>query len=386
MAAPNADYTLQPGQGYEIGIADQANTPQADGLKHTKRTLRFTMSPSEYSAKWLSQERNNDTTKTTAIKPSTCVLPLNAVHAGWNLIGNPYLRTYNTTTGMTGFSCLRNGAWRQQKEGSPKRWTGYWELEDTCVNKPTDVPYFTIYHPDSAKGKRYEQVLVSEYGKLRPFQAVFVQINSGERINFTAPKYYTSMPARRMMMQEELPVRTGIIISGADRKDRTGFVLSDEYTTEYEVGADLQKLDTVGALNLYTLDYRKHKLAFNGLSELDAIDPIPVGVSLPAKGEYTFAFDDQLYNGNEIDTLMLIDYTAGTQTNLKYSNYTFTANKCNNNDTRFAILIRLAKAPQIPTELEEIPTDGKPHKIIRNGQLFILKGDDVFNAVGTKVR
>ena len=390
VAATGADYTLQPGQGYEIGIVDQADITQADGKKHTKRTIRFTMSPSEYAAKWLSQERNNDTTKTSAISPSTCSLPNNYVHAGWNLIGNPYLRTYNTSTGMTGFTCLRNGAWKKQYEGSPERWTGYWELDE---GRATDVPYFTIPRyirnfDDTRDSVVYEQVLVSEYGKLRPGQAVFVQINSGDRINFTAPKYLTPMSVRRRMLadeDEELPVRTGIVITGADRKDKTGFVFSDEYTTEYEIGADLMKWDSIGSLKLYSFNVRRHKLAFNGMSEEDAIAPIPLGVYFPQDGEYTFAFDAALYKGNDVDTIMLIDYQENEQVNLKYADYTFSASKGTNN-TRFALLIRLSHAPQTPTGTEQTCDGVGPRKMIINDHLFILRDDEMYNAVGTRVK
>ena len=390
VAATGADYTLQPGQGYEIGIVDQADITQADGKKHTKRTIRFTMSPSEYAAKWLSQERNNDTTKTSAISPSTCSLPNNYVHAGWNLIGNPYLRTYNTSTGMLGFTCLRNGAWKKQYEGSPERWTGYWELDE---GRATDVPYFTIPRyirnfDDTRDSVVYEQVLVSEYGKLRPGQAVFVQINSGDRINFTAPKYLTPMPVRRRMLadeDEELPVRTGIVITGADRKDKTGFVFSDEYTTEYEIGADLMKWDSIGSLKLYSFNVRRHKLAFNGMSEEDAIAPIPLGVCFPQDGEYTFAFDAALYKGNDVDTIMLIDYQENEQINLKYADYTFSASKGTNN-TRFALLIRLSHVPQTPTGTEQTCDGEGPRKVIINDHLFILRDDEMYNAVGTRVK
>ena len=178
---------------------------------------------------------------------------------------------------------------------------------------------------------------------------------------------------------------TGITIAGANRKDKTGFVLSDEYTKEYEVGVDLQKFDTLGSLNLYSMNIRKHKLVFNGLSEADAIDTIPLGVYFPAEGEYTFAFDDQLYNSNEVDTIMLIDYQKEIQKNLKYGNYTFTAHK-GTDDSRFAILIRLAKKPDIETDLEEIYDAEGPRKVIINNQLFIIKEGEMYNAVGTKVR
>ena len=380
VVAPDHDYTMQRGQGYLLGIDDAlVGEFNSQGYVHTKRVLRFTMRPEEST--WLNEERTSGGSKTTTIVPSTCVLYLNQVHAGWNLIGNPYMHTY-TTTSVTGESGLRNGAWTEQLDEYGDE-TGYWVLDETDpTERPTDVPYFTIYNLAS---NNYSQELVTTYGSLRPFEAVFVQINSGNTINFVSEMNVTSAPRYLRTAKEDAPVRSGISLSGVGYKDRTGIVLADEYTTHYEVGADLEKWSNNGVLNLYTINSDNHKLAFNGLSEENAINPIPVGVTFPIGGEYTFTFDEDQYDVNVIDTLMIIDKSTGKSQNLKYSNYTFTAEEGTNND-RFEILIRLAKTQQIATDMDNIYDTDKPRKVIMNGQLFILRDDEIYNAMGTKVK
>ena len=145
------------------------------------------------------------------------------------------------------------------------------------------------------------------------------------------------------------------------------------------------KYSNAGKLNLYTLNADNQQLAFNGLSEEDAVAPIPVGATIPTTGEYTFAFDAERYNMSLVDTVMLIDYTEGTQTNLLYNNYTFTAEK-GKNEGRFALLIRLAKEPQIVTNLDETYDADKPRKIIRDGILYIIRDDKMYNALGAEVK
>ena len=380
VVAPDHDYTMRRGQGYLLGIDDAlVGEFNSQGYDHTKRVLRFTMRPEEST--WLNEERTSGGSKTTTIVPSTCVLYLNQVHAGWNLIGNPYMHTY-TTTSVTGESGLRNGAWTEQLDEYGDE-TGYWVLDETDpTERPTDVPYFTIYNLAS---NNYSQELVTTYGSLRPFEAVFVQINSGNTINFVSEMNVTSAPRYLRTAKEDAPVRSGISLSGVGYKDRTGIVLADEYTTHYEVGADLEKWSNNGVLNLYTINSDNHKLAFNGLSEENAINPIPVGVTFPINGEYTFTFDEDQYDVNVIDTLMIIDKSTGKSQNLKYSNYTFTAEEGTNND-RFEILIRLAKTQQVATDMDNIYDADKPRKVIMNGQLFILRDDEIFNAMGTKVK
>ncbi len=372
VAAPDGDYVLQAGQGYEIGIADQAKVKQEDNRYHTKRVLRFTMKPQTSS--WISQEQNS--TKVATVAPSSANDSHNAPHAGWNLIGNPYMHEY--TTGAA--SGLRNGAWVKEEDEN-NDWYGFYVPDET---KPKNVPYFTIYNPAAEKGKRYSQVQASEH-TLRPMEAVFVQIEEGSQINFANPASVSGMPAYRRAQELNVPVRTGILLAGNGLMDKTGFVLSEEYSSTYEIGADLLKAENTNAMNLYSLNADNQLLAFNGLSEEDAIDPIPLGVSFPSAGEYTFAFNVEQYSFNAIDTLMIIDYTTGETQNLKYGNYTFTTDAGTVNN-RFAILIRLASQSEIVTDMEEIYDPTKPRKIIRDNHLYILHDDDMYNANGAKVK
>ena len=381
VAANGVDYTMQAGQGYLFAILDQASTPQTDGRYHTKRVMRFTMRPPV--ATWLTQERVGGS-KTTTVSPSACTDSRQAFHAGWNLIGNPYMHAYNTGTVSGGDeSGLSNGAWTKEIKNAV--WTGSWILDETDpTNRPTNVPYITVFDPAATDEYPYSQSLATDFD-FRPFQAVFVQVNEGNSLNFLANMAVpASAPAYKRFIQPEVPVRTGVTLSGLGRSDRTGIVLSNEYTTQYEIGADLQKMFN-GGLNLYTLNADNQQLAFNGLSEEDAIAPIPVGVTIPTTGEYTFAFDADKYSMQALDTLMLIDYVQDTQTNLLYGNYTFTADQ-GRNENRFALLVRLAKTPQITTELDNIYDADKPRKIIRDGMLFILRDDKMYNAVGIEVR
>jgi len=380
VAPKGSDYTLRAGQGYNIGIADQWNTIQADGKQHAKRVLRFTMRPE--NGVWLAQERNGGT-KTTNVAPSTTVDPRNAGHAGWNLIGNPFMHHYNT--GAVGAnSGLNNGKWIKELDAKGD-WTGFYVKDP---NPETNVPYFTLYDPSQPSGSRYSQVLAANYD-LRPFEAVFVQISEGEQINFASVMNVPAMaPAYwRFDQQDDAPLYTGIVLNGMDRTDRTGIVLSDEYTPAYEIGADLAKQFNNGGLNLYTLNPDNQELAFNGLSDADATEAIPVGVTFPRAGTYTFAFDSKQYSVTDLDTLQLIDADMQTSTNLLVEDYTFTTDAVTDND-RFYLLVRRApKAPEVATGA--INAAEEQHagwiKIIRNGQLFIRRGNRMYDATGRSV-
>lgn len=379
VAAKGENYTLRAGQGYIIGIADQWGKTQDDGKQHAKRVIRFTMRPE--TATWLTQERNGGT-KTTDVAPSAAIDSRNARYAGWNLIGNPFMHGYNT--GAVGAeSGLVNGAWKQELDAKGD-WTGRYVEDDEAG----DVPYFTLYDESKPYGENYSQVLAANYD-MRPFEAVFVQISEGEQVSFASamsvPAY---APAYRRMAERERPLYTGIVLSGEGRTDRAGIVLSDDFTPAYEIGADLAKEFNKGGLNLYTLNPENHELAFNGLADEDAVEAIPVGITFPKAGTYTFAFDDQQYDKFALDTLQLIDLVEQTTTNLLLTDYTFTAGAGTLNN-RFQLLVRRAHhAPAVATKVGDT-TDGQNSgwtKLIRDGQLFIRRDDTMYDATGRSVR
>lgn len=372
QVSTGADYTMRPGQGYLFGVDDGAvGKFNNQGYGHTKRVIRFTMRPPEST--WLDDERETGY-KIGPVSGATARIQRNAVHMGWNLIGNPYMHTYNMGSAISG---LLNGEWEKEKIGDYE--TKYYVLKSGT----TTVPYVTLYNTET---DTYNQELANGRS-LRPFEAVFVQVEQGTGIKFengdmnvpaSAPAYM-----RIREQEQDAPVRTGIKLSGVGGSDKTGFVLHDDYTSHYEIGADLQKMNA-GAFNLYSFNADNQVLAFNGLSEEDAADPIKLGVTFPVAGEYTFEFDNEQYSFNAIDTLMIIDKITGERQNLKWGNYTFTTESGAVNN-RFEILILLAKG--VITDIEPtMEVNDQPRKVIMNGQLFILKDDEIYNAMGGRVR
>ncbi len=379
LANPGGKNIMNAGQGYQFGIADQKKIVQKDGLTHTKRVMRFTMHPNGYS--WNNIERGFD--KTAPIIASTVNDDRYASEAGWNLVGNPYMRSYNTGF-VSGASGLVNGAWIQ--EFNPQgEWTGFWILNE---NLDTTVPYLTIYNPGT---RQYSQVLASNY-TMRPAEAVFVQVGTGNRINFSGN--FTVKAPRHSARRYEEPLGrlfTGVQIEGNGQEDRTAVVLSDEFTADYEIGGDLIKTNNNGKLNLYTINANSSALAFNAMSDQDAQRPIPMGVTVPAEGTYTFSFDAEQYDINAVDTVTLIDYVEGTRTNLLRSDYTFSA-QAGRNDKRFALLVhRASQESKITTGVDNVDANSSnsangAHKYIKDGVLYITRDGKTYDIIGSQVK
>ena len=177
-------------------------------------------------------------------------------------------------------------------------------------------------------------------------------------------------------------VKTGIVLSDGNKSDKTTLLISDRYSAEYEVGADLEKMFG----NDYTLATYSvagnTPLAFNAMSTAQAKGLIPIGVRLPENGEYTFSLNSRYADVN-IDRLDLIDYETGEITNLMQGDYTFTATRCQTEE-RFALNVTQRK--DTPTGNEQIDSGGgRVRKVIIEDKLFILRDGLLYNATGQRV-
>lgn len=378
-----ANATLNAGQGYQVGLYDQWATVQADGRHHRKRVIRFTTRPDGYL--WNNQEHNLG--KVAPINASTVNRVENKVHAGWNLIGNPYIYTY--TTGSTpGISGISNGAWKGDTVNGV--WNG-WVRDE---GRPTNIPYLTIYN---LTYRRYYQVLASDY-TLRPGEVVFVQVESGNGISFTHNPNVSPKPSSMLVSLHEAPLYTGIKLTGNGMMDRTGVVFKEEYSKNYEIGGDLAKMASSNYLNLYSFNdnNRKQRLAFNGMSDVDADSTlIPLGVVFPSAGEYTFSFDAETYDPLDLEALFLVDEATNEFINLLTEDYKVKVNKAQKMENRFYLFVRRVKRandpdPSNPSSnidlLSNEQAQSSTGKFMLNGILYIVRDGKIYDALGTQVK
>ncbi len=330
-----ATFQLQAGRGYTIGISDKA-------APHNERTLRFKMTA---PAGWNNTE-NGTTDKVITIDPSK-VIPTGADidanrHSGWNFIGNPYLHNYSPTT-ATG---LKTGNYELNDKG-------YYEIDE---DGETDIPYITFYNSDY---ETYEQQRVSE-STIKPFSTAFIQVEDNDQLRFsTSLDARSALPAYRRAPEKQQTVYTGISLYNEqdNKSDRTGLVISDHYTTNYEIGGDLIKMRGGKQLSVFSI-IENTELAFNAIDSAYASKTIPLGVYLPQKGDYTFTFDDN-YNIGDVKEIWLTDYQENITTNLLWEDYYFTADK-GTYKQRFALSVVLSKrSPNIATDTET--TDGSTY-------------------------
>lgn len=351
--------TISGGKGYGIGILD--NTIG----NHNKRTLRFTMNP---IANWNKYEDGTNDRAIT-ISPSKVNDATLKQHSGWNFVSNPYLHTYypgnaNASSGLlTGHFDIVDGKW-------------------TIVQDETQViPYLTFY--DVLSHDYYQTTAAT--GSIRPFSTAFVQVEDYSQLLFSNPiEAQNNAPVRARTIEETRITRTGLLLrenkdlreeGQVFRFDETGLVISNCYTNEYEVGADLVKWQNPNCLHVYTLN-ETYQLAFNALNEQTAKLPIKLGVSVPQNSSYIFSFDDRQYDSSELEALYLTDYDANVTTNLLENDYTCTISK-GVNESRFVINAIIKAQEETPTDIETISTNGLQVRTNLDGSITICSNETI---------
>lgn len=345
--------TISGGIGYSIGILDN------DIGNHNKRTLRFPMSP---IANWNKYEdgTNNRAITITPSKVNDATLKQ---HSGWNFVSNPYLHTY----------------YPGNPDASSHLLTGHFDWVDgkwTIVQDETQViPYLTFYDVNSHD---YYQTTAAS-SNIRPFSTAFVQVEDYNQLLFSNPiEAPSSIVAHTREAEETRIVRTGLLLRDnqelrreghAFNFDETGLIISNRYTNEYEVGADLVKWQNPNLLHVYTLN-DNYQLAFNALDEQTAAQPIKVGVSVAQTGSYTFCFDDRQYDPDVLEALYLTDYKENNTTNLLESDYTCTIEK-GVNESRFVLNAILRKQEETPSNIEATAVNGLQVLTNQDGSITI---------------
>jgi hypothetical protein len=274
---------------------------------------------------------------------------------GWNLIANPYMAIYQGPLSLT------------PAEGAA-----------------TTVNYVNIPDVDF---KEYSQ-LATATAKLKPASAFLIQAPKTGTVTFGTANRKPSAPSyRKEEAPESVPEQQAyIVLNNEQTEDMMGILVSDQYTAEYEINADLEKLLGDGTSLRTYMRYGDRNMAYLAINKVLAQEWIPVSVRLPQTGEYTFSLHEASIAG-ELEGVYLIDYTNNEVTNLIEDSYTFVAEAGTINN-RFAINATVGER-QTPTEIDVVGANkngDEPIKFLYHDKVFIWHRGVIYDATGKKVR
>lgn len=133
----------------------------------------------------------------------------------------------------------------------------------------------------------------------------------------------------------------------SDYSDITYIALGDKYKEGINTSEDASKLFSSGVQQLWSL-VGTYPLVVNSLPFTETRE-IPLGVSTPSGGQYTFELDELAHNS--IESVTLIDKEAKTKTDMLTKAYSFNVSDAINTTDRFLLLIN-----KTITSMDEIPS------------------------------
>lgn len=335
---------MEAGVGYNLAINADILEP---GNKYAE--LRFPMAPNAGFAEPASINvpvvaygANNSRTKDGQ--------PVTPNHLGWNMIGNPYMMDYKTGT---------NGANMSQFIA------GKLDIVDEKYQLTPDGLRYVVKLNENSK--EYEQIAIGDGTKnIEPFLAYFVQIggtsdNQGLNVQFVKGQQEgrSSIIRRNPVEYEEVdnhPVWCVINLTNVlDEQDETTFLISDDFTDDYDMMDDLVKMrgDKYTKYTKPVLASRNNagEMAFNALPDQSAAAGIPLNYYAAADGDFTIALDGR-FGIEELKDVQLYDSQEKKWIDLRMeNNYPFYT-MAGNNDSRFMLYVTVErKQPEVTTDI-----------------------------------
>ena len=185
--------------------------------------------------------------------------------------------------------------------------------------------------------------------------------------------------AARHMPSDEKNYRIELqLINENGKTNRTYVELRENACDTFALNEDMYMMRSSRTVDLYSFA-GAYDVAANVLSVNNHI--VPVGTDVKVAGTYRFTMPSE-FSG----TVTLIDTETGTRTNLAFGDYEVNLPKGTSNN-RFLLEININK---MPTAIDGVDggslKDGKAHKFIENGQMYILQNGIIYDAQGKRVK
>lgn len=164
------------------------------------------------------------------------------------------------------------------------------------------------------------------------------------------------------------------------------FVHPDRFEATYQTGIDVAKQSFTASRALIYSSHAYGEMAFAGVADSLLEQGVALTVYSPIAQELTISMRENDWL-NRMKYVWLVDHETGARTDLLWDTYTFEATEGTARG-RFTIE-GVFRTPQITTDIEnaEMMNDEmmKVRKVLINQKMYILRGDQMYDATGKKV-
>ena len=189
----------------------------------------------------------------------------------------------------------------------------------------------------------------------------------------------SSVAARRIADTKKYEIELQVLRNDEEVINRAFVNLKENACDTFALNEDVYMSPNSAAVNIYTLA-GNYDVAANILSIDNHI--VPVGVEVSKAGNYSFSMPSD-FDG----TVVLVDNFDGSRTDLSLGDYSVALPKGTIED-RFTLEINIERGSATDIEGIEGGTikDGKAHKFVRDGILYILRDGVIYDAMGKRVK
>ena len=347
--------TIQPGVGYILSVEQRVG--------HTYRELIFPMDTiSEGTA-----------TKAVPVDDYGAGENITPNHKGWNLVGNPYMTYYQKSKinadnkNLPALTVGKLVPYDTIDASNPLRTIHTYSID---VSGGNNAPFITI--PVNSGNSEYQQQAIMDYD-LPPFMSYFVQIGNNtpvsekQYVNFYKTDLTNSAtnllhaPAARKQQEDEQAVQiepvwiTLRMQNNQQENDETTLIISDLYSTDYEISSDLGKWfgDSYREYRkpvLYSKSTDGEKMVFQSLPDAAAEEWVSLGFWGYDTQPMSISIRRQNRKLDYVESVILHDKTANTYTELLEQDYTFSPLKKALIGSRFEVKVILNRPKMdVPT-------------------------------------
>lgn len=172
--------------------------------------------------------------------------------------------------------------------------------------------------------------------------------------------------------------------SGSTYEDNIFIQMAEQKEPHYVIGQDLVKAGVNAALPQLWVNRYDTRLAVNTTEAVNGTYDYPLTLNIPKTGEYTISLQPSDVDSQSSETLYLT-INGSPVWNLSYGAYTATFEK--GATTEYGLRIISSNAPKITTGIGNVQSeDVQCAKVLRDGVIYILRGNNVYSIDGQLVK
>lgn len=304
------------------------------------------------------------TSKTITVPAQTCTIDRTYTNSGDKTLSHTITDSHWNMMGVPIFNTHRGEA----TSGTPGA---------IFVSPENDAINFRYFYSWNSANNKFSITSAVGYD-FKSMHSYMVQYTGN--VTFTGGTTPSSVAARRMPLEKKYTIDLQALDSNDEMINRTYVELREQACDTFALSEDVYMESNNLAINIYTYA-GNYDVAANVLSVGNHV--VPVGLDVRKTGTYSLSMPSE-FSGS----VYLIDQETGERTNLAIGDVTIDLEK-GTYDERFLLEINVDE--EIVTDVEYTTgegslKDGKPHKFLQNGILYLLKDGVVYDAQGHLVK